>query len=81
MADQTPYWFRAKRYGWGWGLPVRREGWIVFLVWLVLAILDGILIAPQSVPIFIIILAVLTIAFLAVCYAKGEPPRWRWGKP
>ncbi|HEY1684842.1 MAG TPA: hypothetical protein VGG19_08770 [Tepidisphaeraceae bacterium] len=81
MADLTPYWFRAKRYGWGWSLPVRREGWIVFFIWLVFVILDGILIAPQSLPLFIIILAVLAIALLAICYAKGEPPRWRWGKP
>jgi hypothetical protein len=20
--DEQKYWFRAKRYGWGWGLPI-----------------------------------------------------------
>jgi hypothetical protein len=23
------YWFPAKRYGWGWGLPVTWQGWAV----------------------------------------------------
>lgn len=22
-------WFPAKRYGWGWGLPVTWQGWVV----------------------------------------------------
>ncbi|HTS17465.1 MAG TPA: hypothetical protein VMP11_07825 [Verrucomicrobiae bacterium] len=22
-------WFRAKRYGWGWGLPCAWQGWVV----------------------------------------------------
>jgi hypothetical protein len=23
---------------------------------------------------------VVSAAFVGVCYAKGEPPRWRWGE-
>jgi hypothetical protein len=29
-------WFPAKRYGWGWGLPVAWQGWVVLLAWLAL---------------------------------------------
>ena len=28
--DNPPYWFPAKRYGYGWGLPHTWQGWIVF---------------------------------------------------
>ena len=33
-AEQPKYWFRAKRYGWGWGLPLCWQGWVVMGVWL-----------------------------------------------
>ena len=29
MNEPEKYWFPAKRYGWGWGLPSTWQGWIV----------------------------------------------------
>jgi hypothetical protein len=29
---------------------------------------------------FLLYTVVLVVLLIAVCYAKGEPPRWRWGK-
>ena len=29
MLESSKYWFRAKRYGWGWGLPCAWQGWAV----------------------------------------------------
>jgi hypothetical protein len=31
------YWFPAKRYGWGWGLPVTWQGWLVAFIALTVA--------------------------------------------
>ena len=32
MTDKSPpYWFPAKSYGFGWGLPITWQGWLVFL--------------------------------------------------
>jgi len=28
------YWFPAKRYGWGWGLPSTWEGWLLLVGYL-----------------------------------------------
>ena len=80
------YWFRAKRYGWGWAEPLTWQGWAVyfgyggFLIYYFLTVdqrsnsnantLLGI--APQ----FMIATALL----LVICYLKGEKPRWRWGE-
>lgn len=33
MDSQNKYWFPAKRYGWGWGLPVRWEGWVCLAIY------------------------------------------------
>ncbi|MCC6202578.1 MAG: hypothetical protein IT494_06190 [Gammaproteobacteria bacterium] len=31
MSDPPAFWFPVKRYGWGRGLPVRRQGWVVLI--------------------------------------------------
>ena len=36
MNDQPRFWFPVKRYGWGWGLPVRWQGWVVLAAYLAL---------------------------------------------
>jgi len=35
-SNDPRYWFRAKRYGFGWGLPLAWQGWVFFLLWLLL---------------------------------------------
>ena len=29
MQTERKYWFPAKRYGWGWGMPNTWQGWLV----------------------------------------------------
>jgi hypothetical protein len=29
MQTERKYWFPAKRYGWGWGIPCSWRGWLV----------------------------------------------------
>jgi hypothetical protein len=74
-----PYWFPAKRYGWGWGFPATWQGWVVFAVWLLGVIVGASLIAPRSLPAYFAFMAGMVVVIVAVCYWKGEPPRWRWG--
>lgn len=31
-SNDRKIWFPAKRYGWGWGLPVAWQGWVVLLL-------------------------------------------------
>jgi hypothetical protein len=78
--DKTQPWFRAKKYGWGWSWPLTWQGWLVLAVYVVLAITDAWYFAhthdTRLVPAFL----VLTLLFVAICWATGERPRWRWGK-
>jgi lipoprotein signal peptidase len=79
--ERTPkYWFPAKRYGWGWGLPSAWQGWVVFITYLVL-VLGGIPFVQVSKgsALYTAYVSVLTVALVAICWLKGEPPRWRWG--
>jgi hypothetical protein len=71
------YWFRAKRYGWGWGLPVRREGWLVLAGYLIITV--GLAAAPvffgdSAGPVSAVGVIAATFVFVAICYRTGEPP-------
>ncbi|MBV8820792.1 MAG: hypothetical protein JO022_20695 [Acidobacteriaceae bacterium] len=77
---EVRYWFPAKRYGWGWGLPITWEGWAVFAAFIGLVIAGAIIVPPgRSTAGFIAYVLVLVALFASVCWWKGEPPRWRWG--
>ena len=80
LSHTQNYWFRAKRYGWGWGLPATWHGWAVILMYLALVV-GGIRFVqvPEGSIAYVAYVAVLTVVLIAVCWLKGEPPRWRWG--
>ncbi len=79
-ASERRYWFPAKRYGWGWGTPTTLQGWAVLIAWLATVMPIGVWLAPHSPLLFCLFLAIMLVVLLLVCYAKGEPPRWRWGR-
>jgi peptidoglycan/LPS O-acetylase OafA/YrhL len=75
------YWFPAKRYGWGWGPPVTWQGWVVTLLWFAVVIGAIPLFDTRRHPLpYLGFVLVMIVVLLVICYAKGEPPRWRWGK-
>jgi hypothetical protein len=80
--DQDPrYWFRAKRIGWGWGLPLTWQGWIALAVYIGVVIAGVVRFRPhEDTAAFVAVVVLASLAFALVCWWKGEPPRWRWGK-
>ena len=80
MRSDPEYWFAAKRYGWGWGLPTAWQGWVVLTAFFGLVAAGAFIFPPnQSIAAFIGYIAILCGALAGVCWLKGEPPRWRWG--
>lgn len=77
MVEERRYWFKAKRYGYGWGLPATIEGWVLLIAFLVLTV-AAIAVLPGAWA--AIVIALLACGLVAICYATGEPPSWRWGK-
>ena len=74
------YWFPAKRYGWGWGIPTAWQGWVVMGIFLALLVAGVALFPPgKGIGWFFGYVAVLVALLTSVCWLKGEPPRWRWG--
>ena len=80
MPPAANYWFPAKRYGWGWGLPITWQGWFVMAIFFALLVAGLFLFPPLSAVVgFLVYVAVLSGLLIGVCWLKGEPPRWRWG--
>ncbi len=46
--EKPRYWFPAKTYGWGWGLPSTWEGWLVLLAYLILLPVAVVLLPPDK---------------------------------
>ena len=76
--DETKFWFPAKRYGWGWGLPNCWQGWMVLIAYVLLLTAGSPLLAVNA-GLYIAHVIILSIVLIIVCYLKGEKPGWRWG--
>ena len=80
MRNDT-FWFKARRYGWGWGLPATWQGWLVYGAFVALAGLSAAAFLPtQRVDAFLACTAALTAVLIGICATKGERPQWRWGR-
>ena len=80
MQSDPKYWFPAKRYGWGWGMPRCWQGWVVLALFFALLVTGPFLFPPATdIIAYLVYIAVLSALLIGVCWLKGEPPRWRWG--
>lgn len=80
MPDDPLYWFPAKRYGWGWGPPRTWQGRLVIAAFVLAAVGAAFALPPERhLAAFLLSVAALCGLLFAICLAKGEPPRWRWG--
>jgi hypothetical protein len=74
------YWFKRKLYGWGW-VPVKWQGWLVILAWLILFTLSIVMIEKNDHEIGknFAVIAIITVILIWICYKTGEKPKWSWG--
>jgi len=80
MAEERDIWFPAKRYGWGWGPPVKWQGWLVLGSFVAAILYTSFRFPPSEDPLlFAIVVVASVVALMAVCWWKGERPGWRWG--
>lgn len=81
MDTNNKYWFRAKREGWGWSLPISWQGWLVAIAYVVSLVLVFRFLPPAAnIVLFSCGILFCSVILLLVCWLKGEPAKWRWGK-
>jgi hypothetical protein len=79
--EEKEIWFPAKKYGYGWGLPITWQGWVFSLSYLLLIVGGSFTLtdSPRSTIFFLSFALILSILFIFICFLKGEKPQWRWG--
>ena len=81
MTPEKRYWFKAKSHGWGWGLPATWQGWAALVLFVAVVSLSAFVFNPaQNLVAYCLFNGLAAVAFLWLCFLKGEPPKWRWGK-
>jgi len=76
--EKTSFWFYAKSFGWGWGLPATWQGWLVLATYILSIIATQMLVSTPKYRLAVTI--GLTLALIIIVSIKGERPlRWRWG--
>jgi len=71
------YWFPAKapECGWGWGLPLAWQGWIVVACYAGLLIGGAVLLLPAYPGLYLVGMFVSSALLIAICRLTGEPAR------
>jgi len=76
---EHPEWFAAKRYGYGAGLPISWQGWLLTIGFVALSVGVSLVLAKQPVAI-VAALIPLTLGFTLICARTTKGGwRWRWG--
>lgn len=84
MKKDKKYWFRAKKYGWGWR-PNSWQGWtlvglyIASLLFLFYTIDSNSRSVKDTLANFYPVIITLTAIFIGIVYLTGEKPHWSWG--
>lgn len=76
---EGPEWFAPKRYGYGAGLPISWQGWLVLAVYLGIALAASRLLGDRALAIAgIMVPATAVLILIAIKTTRGGW-RWRWG--
>ncbi len=69
-----------KSHGYGAGLPISWQGWLLFLGFLLVVIVGGMALAPRSLLAYLALVVPLTVAFILIIMNTTRGGwRWRWG--
>lgn len=87
MADsEKKYWFKRKRYGWGW-TPVTMQAWVAVISYLVFVVGCTIVFSNidelnsgTGLSLLFLVITSSTLSLLWFAYSHGPMPKWRWGK-
>lgn len=83
--QKNTYWFIRKKYGWGW-VPGSWQGWATSVIYALIIFFDYFRVRfnmrgrGDILQIWLIEIAVISVLFLAICFWKGETPKWQWGE-
>ena len=79
MSD-GPEWFAPKRYGYGAGLPISWQGWVLTIGFMVLSIGLAIAFAQRPLILFAALVPMIVVFVVIAARTTRGGWRWRWGE-
>lgn len=78
--NDGPEWFAPKRFGYGAGLPISWQGWVLTIGFIGAAIAIGLFFRGEPLRI-VAAIAPFLVAFVVICARTTRGGwRWRWGE-
>ena len=78
MSDQSE-WFAPKRYGYGAGLPISWQGWVVLLAYLAIVCVVAAKLRDKPLVTIAIVIPLTTVLLVITARTTRGGWRWRWG--
>ena len=78
--SEGPEWFAPKRYGYGSGLPISWQGWLVTGTFLAIVLGVVFLIPPNPLLILSVLIPSTVIMLWITARTTKGGWRWRWGE-
>ena len=78
--NEGPEWFAPKRYGWGAGLPISWQGWLLSAVFVGLVFAATLLLPGRPLAFLAIVLPAAALFVIISARTTRGGWRWRWGK-
>ena len=75
-----PEWFAPKRYGYGAGLPISWQGWVLTIGFMVLSIGLAIAFAQRPLILFAALVPMIVVFVVIAARTTRDGWRWRWGE-
>jgi hypothetical protein len=80
MKNDRPEWFAPRRLGYGAGLPIRWQGWLVLGLYLAVVLGAAVLLGDRPAALLALVVPA-TMLFMIVCARTTRGGwRWRWGR-
>ncbi len=86
-SEQPKYWFKARRYGWGW-TPDTWQAWAVLAAYTAVLVGSAVLLLPDrkdeavnfvGLVAFVLIFLSTTLLLIGIGLRFGEKPSWNFG--
>jgi hypothetical protein len=79
MADR-PEWFAPKRFGYGAGLPISWQGWLITILFIAIVGLIAVFFGDRPLVLIAVLVPASLVLIVITAMTTRGGWRWRWGE-